>query len=97
MDIKYIQNLLSSLKDDYIAEAKGEKPSKRWLQDFNEEIREIQSYRGREILELLQNADDAQSDCVDIYLDTRFVAGFSMTTPSNIQCLKSYLKSFCNL
>ncbi len=70
MDIAYIKNLLSSLTDDYIAEAKGEKPSKRWLQDFNEEIREIKSYRGREILELLQNADDARSDSVTISLDT---------------------------
>lgn len=71
MDIKYVENLLSSLRKDYIAEAKGEKPSKRWLQDFNEEIREIKSYRGREILELLQNADDAQSDKVTISLDTK--------------------------
>ena len=71
MDIKYIKELLSLLKSDYLAEAKRERPSKRWLQDFNEEIREIKSYRGREILELLQNADDAQSDIVTISLDTR--------------------------
>lgn len=70
MNIESLQELTKQLKDDYIREAKGERQTKRWLQDFNKEIQEIEQYRGREILELLQNADDARSTKVVIMLDT---------------------------
>lgn len=70
MDLQRIEKLVSGLRAEYISEAKGERESRRWLQDFRREIQEIKHYRGREILELMQNADDAGSEFMSIRLDT---------------------------
>lgn len=69
-DIDKLKKVIQEIKDDYKAEASGKKLSRRWLQDFNKEVQELKQYRGREILELLQNADDAKSDKVIIIHDT---------------------------
>lgn len=34
-----------------------------WFEDFRQEVETLKGYRGREILELLQNADDALNFC----------------------------------
>ncbi|MDE7116815.1 MAG: hypothetical protein K2O56_10380, partial [Muribaculaceae bacterium] len=57
------------MESDYIHESRNNE-ALRWLQDYNKEIQEVKQYREREILELLQNADDAGSCQVDISLDT---------------------------
>ena len=67
MDIQRIKNLADSIKKEY------ESPSNdttRWFQDFSKEVKALKEYRGREVYELLQNADDAQSDTVLISIDT---------------------------
>lgn len=67
MDIQRIKNLADSIKKEY------ESPSNdttRWFQDFSKEVKALKEYRGREVYELLQNADDAQSDTVVISIDT---------------------------
>lgn len=77
--------MAASLRGDYLSEARGERPSKRWLQDFNKEVAEISQYRGRETLELLQNADDARSRDVCIRLDK--AAGLLEVTNSGPETL----------
>ena len=42
----------------------------RMVADFNNERETIKEYNGRQILELLQNADDEESEKVLIKLDT---------------------------
>ncbi len=66
MDIKKLQAIAKDIFDDYRKQANG---TRRWLQDYRKETQAYQEYRGREIFELLQNADDANSDKVDIMLD----------------------------
>jgi len=41
-----------------------------WFEDFRQEVETLKGYRGREILELLQNADDAGSPKACISLNT---------------------------
>ena len=41
----------------------------RWLQDYRKEVKAFKEYRGREVFELLQNADDEESDTVEISID----------------------------
>lgn len=67
MDITRINELSQSIWTDYKVQANG---TMRWLQDYRKEIQTYKDYRGREILELLQNADDAQSETVEINIDT---------------------------
>lgn len=67
MDINRINELSQSIWSDYKAQANG---TMRWLQDYRKEVQTYKDYRGREILELLQNADDAQSELVKINIDT---------------------------
>lgn len=69
MNFQFLKRLVDKIESDYINEAKNNEAT-RWLQDFNKEIEEVKQYREREILELLQNADDAGSSRVDITLDT---------------------------
>lgn len=57
------------MESEYVHESRNNE-ALRWLQDYNKEIQEVKQYREREILELLQNADDAGSCQVDISLDT---------------------------
>lgn len=71
MDLKQARTIADELREHYLFEIKGEKASQRWLQDFRNEIEQIKQYKGREILELLQNADDAKSDTVHISLNTK--------------------------
>ena len=42
---------------------------KRIISDYNRENESIKEYNGRQILELLQNADDANSKAVNIKFD----------------------------
>lgn len=70
MLIDRLKSLAETLKNDFIEEACGIKSTHRWLSDFNTEVSETRQYRGREILELLQNADDAKSPTVNVELDT---------------------------
>lgn len=67
MDINRIYELAQSIWTDYKTQANG---TMRWLQDYRKEVQTYKDYRGREILELLQNADDAQSESVKINIDT---------------------------
>lgn len=69
MHIQDLNNLVKKIETEYILEAKKNEAT-RWLQDFNKEIQEVKQYREREILELLQNADDAGSSLVKITLDS---------------------------
>lgn len=71
-NIDELIKVVNEIRNEYIDEASGVKCSKRWLQDFNKEVQELKQYRGREILELLQNADDANSDKVIIEHDTKY-------------------------
>ena len=66
MDINRLRNLAESIWADYESQANG---TKRWLQDYRKEVQAYKEYRGREIFELLQNADDACSSCVEISID----------------------------
>ena len=68
MDITRINKLSQSIWTDYKEQANV---TRRWLQDYNKEVQTYKDYRGREILELLQNADDAQSETVEINIDTK--------------------------
>ncbi len=70
-DIDELINVVNEIRNEYNDEASGVKCSRRWQQDFNKEVQELKQYRGREILELLQNADDANSDRVIIEHDTK--------------------------
>lgn len=67
MDINRINELVQSIWTDYKTQVNG---TMRWLQDYRKEVQTYKDYRGREILELLQNADDAQSESVKINIDT---------------------------
>ncbi len=67
MDIDLIKELAESIKRDYESQSNG---TMRWLQDYRKEVKAFKEYRGREVFELLQNADDAQSDTVEISIDT---------------------------
>ena len=51
-------------------EYKGEQAYHRINQDLNSELETKDSYRGREVLEMLQNAEDQDSDYVLISVDT---------------------------
>ena len=42
---------------------------KRFISDYNRETESTKEYNGRQILELIQNADDAESDTVQIILE----------------------------
>lgn len=42
----------------------------RMISDFNAERQHIDDYNGRQLLELIQNADDEQADIISIHLDT---------------------------
>ena len=42
----------------------------RLFSDYREEEKTIKDYNGRQILELLQNADDEDTDCVEIFFDS---------------------------
>ena len=70
MNLSVLKNEIHKMESLYIDEALKNEAT-RWLADFNKEIAELNQYREREILELLQNADDAGSNKVDIILDTR--------------------------
>ena len=67
MDIQRIISLSESIKRDYESQSNG---TMRWLQDYRKEVKAFKEYRGREVFELLQNADDARSDTVVISIDT---------------------------
>jgi hypothetical protein len=41
------------------------------LSGYGQENQTVADYSGRQILELMQNADDAQSDCIYMELDTK--------------------------
>lgn len=69
MNIQVLNRLVGKIESEYIQEAKKNEAT-RWWQDFNKEIQEVKQYREREILELLQNADDAGSSLVKITLDS---------------------------
>lgn len=71
MNLKEARTIADELREHYLSEIKKKKESQRWLQDFRNEIEQIKQYKGREILELLQNADDAKSDTVHISLNTK--------------------------
>lgn len=64
MDIKYLKDCLEETKSAY----RSSKNNLLWLEQYRLENQNYRDYEGREILELLQNADDAQSDSVDIQL-----------------------------
>ena len=70
MNLSILKNEIHEMEREYIDEALKNK-AKRWLADFNTEVENLKQYREREILELLQNADDAGSSRVDIILDTQ--------------------------
>lgn len=70
MNLSILKNEIHEMESEYIDEALKNK-AKRWLADFNTEVENLKQYREREILELLQNADDAGSSRVDIILDTQ--------------------------
>lgn len=96
MEIAKLYNLIDSLRSEYISEAKEKKPIQRWIQDYHKEIQEVKQYRGREILELLQNADDAGSDTVNIILNTKentlsVINSGSSTQPFSIKGIKSIM------
>ena len=65
MDIQFIKNSLEETKSAY----KSSKNNLLWLEQYHSENQNYRDYEGREILELLQNADDAQSSDVDIILN----------------------------
>lgn len=50
---EFIENKLRIIRNNYLED------HDRIISDYNKEIREIDGYKGRQILELLQNADDA--------------------------------------
>ena len=66
MDIQFIRNSLEETKAAY----RSSKNNLLWLEQYHSENQNYRDYEGREILELLQNADDAQSSHVDIHLDS---------------------------
>ena len=66
MEIVLIEELAESIKEDYKSQANI---TMRWLQDYRKEVNAFKEYRGREVFELLQNADDAESDTVEISID----------------------------
>ena len=68
MDIERIKSLAESIKKDYVEQLNG---TRRWLQDYRKEVQAFKEYRGREVFELLQNADDACSEIVEISVDTK--------------------------
>lgn len=63
MEIVLIEELAESIKEDYKSQANI---TMRWLQDYR-----------KEVFELLRNADDAESDTVEISTDytVRFEIG----------------------
>ncbi len=67
MDIKYLKDCLEETKSAY----RSSKNNLLWLEQYRLENQNYRDYEGREILELLQNADDAQSDSVEIILDSQ--------------------------
>jgi hypothetical protein len=71
-----IEKYIQTLQQGYIHDPN------RILQDYHKEIKEIEGYRGRELLELLQNAvdelDDADEKCVCIEL-----TGKTLTVSNN--------------
>ncbi|MDE6444105.1 MAG: hypothetical protein K2K64_06775, partial [Muribaculaceae bacterium] len=70
MKLSVLKDMIHKMESLYIDEAlKNE--DERWKSDFGGEVENLKQYREREILELLQNADDAGSSRVDIILDTR--------------------------
>ena len=66
MDIQFIKNILEETKTWY----KSSKNNLLWLEHYHLENQNYRDYEGREILELLQNADDAQSSNVDIHFNS---------------------------
>ena len=66
MDVNYIKDCLEETKSAY----RSSRNNLLWLEQYRLEHQNYREYKGREILELLQNADDAQSSDVDICLDT---------------------------
>ena len=66
MDIEQIKKVAQSIWSDYKNQANV---TMRWLQDFRKEVQAYKEYCGREIFELLQNADDARSESVEIRMD----------------------------
>lgn len=69
MNLSVLKNKIKKIESLYIDEAQKNE-AERWRADFNGEIENLNQYREREILELLQNADDAGSSRVDIILNT---------------------------
>ena len=66
MDIQFIMDSLEETKVSY----RSSKKNLLWLEQYRSENQNYRDYEGREILELLQNADDAQSSHVDIHFDS---------------------------
>lgn len=66
MDINFIKESLEETKQSYFSSKKN----LLWLEQYTLETQNFKDYEGREILELLQNADDAQSSDVKILLNT---------------------------
>lgn len=66
MDISYIEACLEETKKAY-RESRNVLP---WFEHYRLENQHYRDYEGREILELLQNADDAKSSHVEINLDS---------------------------
>ncbi len=63
MNIKDIEALVETRKAGYKADDNS------ILSNYNHEQETVEDYNGRQLLELLQNADDAKSDEVLITLD----------------------------
>lgn len=57
--------------EEYISEKNVVIEDSRILQDFNNEVSTQKEYRGREIFELIQNADDQAARKMVIILDTK--------------------------
>lgn len=66
MDIQFIRDSLEETKEAY----RSSKNNLLWLEQYHSENQNYRDYEGREILELLQNADDAQSSHVNIHFDS---------------------------
>ncbi len=66
MNIDFIRECLEETKSAY----RSSKKNLLWLEQYRLENQNYRDYEGREILELLQNADDAQSSYVEVDLDS---------------------------
>lgn len=66
MNIVRLREIANKIWDDYVSQARI---TDRWLQDYRKEVQTYKEYFGREVFELLQNADDAGSQYVKISLD----------------------------